>query len=152
MRFTLTAISILISTILCSQAPALIPYQAIARDAAGQPLANGSLNARFTIHDGSATGINVWQEFQTVNTTTLGLFTVQTGSNIPLTSFDWAFGAKFMQVEIDLGNGFVDIGTKQMLSVQYALYSGNAANGISNISPSGDTLLLSSLCEAGGCV
>ncbi len=139
MRFTLTAISILISTILCSQAPALIPYQAIARNAAGEPLASSTLNARFTIHDGTATGTSVWQELQTVSTSALGLFTVQLGSSVPLSEVNWANGAKFMQVEIDLGNGFVDIGTQQLLSVPYALHAGSVHL---DVSTTGDTLFV----------
>ena len=71
MRLTLTTLTLLISAILFAQAPALIPYQAIARNAAGEPMANSTLNARFTIHDGTATGTNVWQELQTVSTTAL---------------------------------------------------------------------------------
>jgi uncharacterized protein (TIGR02145 family) len=145
MRLTLTTLALLISAILFAQAPALIPYQAIARNAAGEPLASSTLNARFTIHDGTATGTNVWQELQTVSTSALGLFTVQLGSSVPLTSVNWANGAKFMQVEIDLGNGFVDIGTQQLLSVPYALHSGSsetANNGFSSVSSAGDTLYL----------
>jgi uncharacterized protein (TIGR02145 family) len=56
-----------------------------------------------------------------------------------------------MQVEIDLGQGFLDLGTQQMLSVPYALYSTNAGsassaesagNGIIGVSQTGDTLYL----------
>ena len=145
MRLTLTTIALLLSTMLFAQAPALIPYQAIARNAAGEPLASSTLNARFTIHDLTATGTSVWQELQTVSTSALGLFTVQLGSSVPLTNVNWALGAKFMQVEIDLGSGFVDIGTQQLLSVPYALHSASseiANNGFSNVSSTGDTLYL----------
>ena len=143
MRFTLTAISILISTILCSQAPALIPYQAIARNAAGEPLASSTLNARFTIHDGTANGTSVWQELQTVSTSALGLFTAQLGSTVPLTTLNWAGGAKFMQVELDLGSGFIDIGSQQLLSVPYALYAGEGPDEQQlSVSEFGDTLFL----------
>ena len=76
-----------------SQAPTLIPYQAVARDASGQPLANASLTARFTIHDNTATGASVWQEVQTVSTSALGLFTAQLGSVSSLTSVNWGNGA-----------------------------------------------------------
>jgi uncharacterized protein (TIGR02145 family) len=137
--FTLLTVS------LFSQAPALIPYQAIARNAAGEPLASSTINARFTIHDGTATGTSVWQELQTVSTSALGLFTAQLGSSVSLMNVNWANGAKFMQVEIDLGNGFIDMGTQQMLSVPYALHSGSsdiASNGFSNVSATGDTLFL----------
>jgi uncharacterized protein (TIGR02145 family) len=145
MRLTLTTLALLLSAILFAQAPALIPYQAIARNAAGEPLASSTLNARFTIHDGTATGANVWQELQTVSTSTLGLFTAQLGSSVALTNVNWASGAKFMQVELDLGSGFVDIGTQQLLSVPYALHSASAltaGDGISNVSLTGDTLFL----------
>ena len=139
MRLAFTTLALLISVLIIAQAPALIPYQAIARNAAGEPFASSTLNARFTIHDGTATGTSVWQELQTVSTSALGLFTVQLGSSVPLTEVNWAEGSKFMQVEIDLGNGFVDIGTQQMLSVPYALHSGN---GFERVTMSGDTLFL----------
>jgi uncharacterized protein (TIGR02145 family) len=48
-----------------------------------------------------------------------------------------------MQVEIDLGQGFVDTGTQQMLSVPYALHAASAdaaSNGFSYVSATGDTL------------
>jgi uncharacterized protein (TIGR02145 family) len=122
-----------------AQAPALIPYQAIARSAAGELLASTTLNARFTIHDETATGMNVWQELQTVSTTSLGLFTVQLGSSVALSNVNWSSGAKFMQVEIDLGQGFVDIGTQQLLSVPYALHAGSVSL---NVSVTGDTLFV----------
>jgi uncharacterized protein (TIGR02145 family) len=143
MRLTLTTLALLFSAMLFAQAPALIPYQAIARNAAGEPLASSTLNARFTIHDGTATGANVWQELQTVSTSTLGLFTAQLGSSVALTNVNWASGAKFMQVELDLGSGFVDIGTQQLLSVPYALYAGDAPDEQQlSVSLIGDTLFL----------
>jgi uncharacterized protein (TIGR02145 family) len=139
MRFLLLIVFTVLHLFVNAQAPALIPYQAIARNAAGEPLASSTLNARFTIHDGTATGTNVWQELQTVSTTALGLFTVQLGSSVPLTSVNWANGSKFMQVEIDLGSGFVDIGTQQLLSVPYALHAGSVHL---NVSATGDTLFV----------
>jgi uncharacterized protein (TIGR02145 family) len=134
-----TTLALLFSTMLFAQAPALMPYQAIARNVAGEPLASSTLSARFTIHDSTATGTSVWQELQTVTTSSLGLFTAQLGSSVPLTSVNWAVGAKFMQVEIDLGNGFVDMGAQQMVSVPYALHVGSVRL---NVSATGDTLFV----------
>jgi hypothetical protein len=139
MRLSLLIVFTVLHLFANAQAPALIPYQAIARNAAGEPLASSTLNARFTIHDGTATGTIVWQELQTVSTTALGLFTVQLGSSVALSSVNWDNGAKFMQVEIDLGQGFVDIGTQQMLSVPYALHAGSVSL---NVSAAGDTLFV----------
>jgi uncharacterized protein (TIGR02145 family) len=143
MRLILTIVAIFISAMLTAQAPALIPYQAIARNATGVPLASSTLNARFTIHDLIPNGASVWQELQTVSTSSLGLFTAQLGSSVSLTGVNWAVGAKFMQVEIDLGQGFLDMGTQQLLSVPYALYSGDAPDEQQlSVSETGDTLFL----------
>jgi uncharacterized protein (TIGR02145 family) len=132
----------LLSILLNAQAPALIPYQAVARNGSGQALSNATINARFTIHDGTATGVAVWQEMQTVTTSALGLFTASLGTSVPLTGVNWGSGDKFMQVEIDLGQGFLDLGTQQMLSVPYALYGNAAGNGIAGVSTTGDTLFM----------
>lgn len=139
MRFSLFIMFTVLQLLLNAQAPALIPYQAVARDASGQALNNTAINARFTIHDGAATGVAVWQELQTVTTTALGLFNAQLGSSVPLTGVNWANGNKFMQVEIDLGQGFVDIGTQQMLNVPYALHAGSVSLDVSS---TGDILFV----------
>ena len=125
MCFLLLIVFTVLHLFVNAQAPALIPYQAIARNAAGEPLASSTLNARFTIHDLTANGASVWQELQTVTTSSLGLFTAQLGSSVSLSGVNWAAGAKFMQAEIDLGQGFVDMGTQQLLSVPYALHAGD---------------------------
>jgi uncharacterized protein (TIGR02145 family) len=139
MRLTITTLALLISALIIAQAPALIPYQAIARNEAGEPLASSTLNARFTMHDGTASGEVVWQELQTVNTSALGLFTAQLGSSVSLIDVNWDGGAKFIQVELDLGNGFIDIGTQQLLSVPYALHAGSVHL---DVSATGDTLFV----------
>jgi uncharacterized protein (TIGR02145 family) len=139
MRLTLTTFALLFSVMLSAQAPALIPYQAVARDAAGQPLASTTIIARFTIHNETANGTVVWQELQTVSTNSLGLFASQLGNSVPLSNVNWSSGAKYMQVELDTGSGFFEIGTQQMLSVPYALHAGSVQV---NVSPTGDTLFV----------
>jgi hypothetical protein len=44
-----------------------------------------------------------------------------------------------VQVEVDLGNGFVDVGTQQLLSVPYAFYAGSVDL---NVSATGDSLFI----------
>jgi uncharacterized protein (TIGR02145 family) len=139
MRIIVFLLAFSSSIFLSAQAPALIPYQAVARNASGQPVASTTLNARFTLHNGSATGNVVWQELQTVSTNTLGLFTSQLGGSVSLSNVNWSNGAKFMQVELDMGSGFFEIGTQQMLSVPYALHAGSVHL---DVSPAGDTLFI----------
>jgi hypothetical protein len=114
-----------------SQAPGILNYQGVARNSVGNVLVNKTINLRLTIRDGAAAGPTVYQESRIVTTNPFGLFNVQVGSpgatsvtgTIPGVS--WAFGAKFIQVEIDPNGGtaFINIGTAQLASVPYSLFS-----------------------------
>ena len=44
-------------------------------------------------------------------------------------AINWANTTKFLQVEVDLGNGYVDLGTQQLMSVPFALYAANGPAG-----------------------
>ncbi|MEY2764133.1 MAG: hypothetical protein RLZZ205_557 [Bacteroidota bacterium] len=136
-----------------SQAPQGIPYQAVARDAQGNPMANQSLTVQFSLHEASADGAVVFQETQSTNTNGQGLFSLTFGAGVPsvgtFSSINWGSGYKFLQVQADFGNGYVDLGTQQLMSVPYALYAGSAGNGNansnsqgnSNYTPSADSVL-----------
>ena len=111
-----------------AQAPQGIPYQAVARDNAGNLIKNQPISLRFSIHDGSTGGTVVYSETHSVTTDALGLFSVNIGggtSSSTLADVSWGSGAKFTQVELDVtgGSNFVDMGTTQMMSVPYALYA-----------------------------
>ena len=126
-----------------SQAPQGIPYQAVARDAQGNPMANQSLTVQFSLHEASADGAVVFQETQSTNTNGQGLFSLTFGAGVPsvgtFSSINWGSGYKFLQVQADFGNGYVDLGTQQLMSVPYALYAGSAGNGNSNSNSQGNS-------------
>jgi len=131
------AFAVLTSYGITAQVPQQINYQAVARNAAGAVLANQAISIRFTIHDASATGTNVYQETHTgITTNQLGLFTtaigtgIQVGSNT-FSSIVWGTNAKFVQVELDPAGGtnYVSMGTSQLNAVPYALYAANATTG-----------------------
>ncbi len=111
--------------------PQGIPYQAAARDAQGQVIADAPVNVRFTLHEGAADGAASYAETHALTTNSLGLFNTVFGNGTPeqsaFDSINWAATTKFLQVEIDLGEGYVDMGTTQLLSVPYALRSDEAA-------------------------
>ena len=111
--------------------PQGIPYQAAARDAQGQSLVNAAVNVRFTLHEGAADGAASYAETHALTTNGVGLFNTVFGNGTPeqsaFDSINWAATTKFLQVEIDLGEGYVDMGTTQLLSVPYALRSDEAA-------------------------
>ena len=114
------------------QAPQLINYQAVARNAAGQPVAAGTVvSLRFTIHNNTGTGTAVFTETQTDTANQFGLVTAKIGRLNNLATVDWSNGLKFLQIELDPagGSNFTDMGTQQLLSVPYALFAANSAQG-----------------------
>lgn len=118
LTFFLTSLTFLAS----AQAPLQIPYQGIARDAQGAALQNQQISLRLTIEDFS--GTDLFQEVHSANTNQFGLFNVQIGS-IQNMNIDWGSGTKFLHIEMDMqgGTNFIDLGSTQFLSVPYALYA-----------------------------
>jgi len=116
---------------LFSQAPQVINYQAIVRNASGQPVTSGTVSLKFIIHDDTATGNPVFAETHTASPNQFGLITVGIGSMGNLALVNWSSGAKFLQVELDPsgGNNYTDMGTTQLNSVPYALFAGNSQPG-----------------------
>ena len=116
------------------QAPTQLNYQGVARKANGHGISNENIKLRLSIHDGTAAGPVVYKETRSVTTNAFGLFNVAIGSpgatNVigSVGLVNWATGNKYLQVEMDPdgGNNFSNMGTSQLLSVPYALYSGSA--------------------------
>src|SRR5580700_545954 len=85
MKKIITAIisTIIMSMITCSNSFAQVPqgmnYQAIVRDASGNPILNTHVCLRITIHSGSGTGPVQYQELDTVLTNGFGLATIKVG-------------------------------------------------------------------------
>ncbi|MBV6461083.1 MAG: hypothetical protein HJHJAOHD_01202 [Flavobacteriales bacterium] len=109
-----------------------INYQAVARDLAGEPLANQNLNVKIFITN--ATGLTTfYSEEHNVTTNQFGLFTLVIGtggnrfpnSNFQIKSLAWGTQAHFIKFEID-GQASSLI---QLLSVPYAFYADNSGNG-----------------------
>lgn len=123
---------------LFAQAPHLINYQGIARNNSGAALADQNIKLRLSIRSGSANGNIVYQETRMLKTNSFGMFVVAIGSsgasNVvgSIENINWGIdGPKFLQVEIDAGNGnnFTDMGSTQLLSVPYALHAASAPPG-----------------------
>ncbi|MBL7712370.1 MAG: hypothetical protein JNL13_07905, partial [Chitinophagaceae bacterium] len=115
-----------------AQAPGLISYQAAVRNGSGAPLTSSVVQFRFTVRDVSVSGTTIFQETNTATTTAQGIANLMIGSGTAVTGtfagIDWAGGAKFLEVEVNTGSGFVSIGNQQMVSVPYALHAATAGN------------------------
>src|SRR5262249_31240614 len=114
-----------------AQAPQQINYQAVVRDAGGNALPGASKVAlRFSIHDQTPDGKIVYQEIQQPVTNQFGLIKLAISSVTDMSKVNWGNGSKYLQVEMDIngGNNFTDLGTTQLLSVPYAMYAGKAGS------------------------
>jgi hypothetical protein len=134
--------------------PNAFNYSAVARNAAGQPIASSTIGIQITILKTSPLGTSQYSENHFVNTDAYGLFNliigagaVQSGS---MATIDWSNDNYYLKVGMDAAGGtnFLIMGTTQLLSVPYALYakSSGSVNGgisISSVSVAGDTLYLS---------
>ncbi len=128
----LLLLSFFISVMTYAQVPQKMNYQAVVRDANGQPLASGTVVAiRFQIHDGSISGPVVYQEAVTTPTNQFGLINLKIGATGDLSLVDWSSGPKYLQVQVDPQGGvnYYDMGTSELLSVPYAMFAGNGGNG-----------------------
>ena len=137
MKKTFSALMVLLSAalVVLAQVPQTFPYQAVARDAAGNVLANQNIGLRFSILTGSSSGPVVYQETQTATTNKLGLFSANIGQgNVVSGTFagiGWGSASKFIKIEIDPSGGtsYTATGTSELMSVPYALYSANGTPG-----------------------
>jgi hypothetical protein len=115
--FFLLALTLLLSLGALAQERG-IPYQAVARDGSDALLTNQNLTVKFTLLQGSTT---VYTEAQNLTTNQFGQFNAVIGSidAVNFATIDWS-PATSLQVEIDLGNGFIDLGTTELEAVPYA--------------------------------
>lgn len=116
-----------------AQTPQATSYQAIIRNSSGILVSNRLVSLRFSIRDSIASGQIVYREIHNPITTTQGMVNLNVGNGTPISgsfsAINWGSKRKFLQVELDVNGGtaFTDLGTQQLLSVPYALYANKAA-------------------------
>lgn len=126
-----TALFLFIVVNICGQttAPKFINYQGVARDASGNPLAT-AFDIRFTITN-PATTVHI--ETQTnLQANQFGLFSTLIGAANTLTSTTWDSGPYTLHVEIKTGATFLPVGSQQLVSVPFSLFSGDVPTSYTN--------------------
>ena len=125
----LLAVFTLCSIIVTAQTPQAINYQAVARTVDGKIIPVQPVNVRFTIRNTTTTGTILYQENHLTTTNSYGLFTLAIGTGTNTTgnfsTIDWGTGFKYLTVEFASNSttNYTIMGTTQLLSVPYALYS-----------------------------
>ena len=130
-RILIFAVFLIIAGTVPGQVPASFKYQAVLRDARGNIKAKTATNIIIDILQGSATGNVVYSETHRVTTDSFGLINLDLGNGSAsvgsMSAINWNTGIYFVKVTVD---GAV-MGTSQLLSVPYALYSEESASDFS---------------------
>lgn len=127
MKNLLSLLFILAGLAASAQAPNLFKYQAVARDVAGDVLANQSVGFEISILQNSSGGTSVYTETHAVTTNQHGLANLSIGGGAVVSgtfnTIDWGNAIYFLQVKMDASGGtaYVLMGSSQLLSVPYAL-------------------------------
>lgn len=130
MKKLLTLFAFVATLVTFAQAPQGFNYQATVRNNAGQLLLNQIVLVKFSIYQNSASGTLVYSENQSANTDDLGHINLVVGQGAATTgtfsAINWGNGAYYLAIDLNSGNGYVAMGTTQLLSVPYALYAQNS--------------------------
>ena len=111
-----------------------INFQGMARNTAGEPLANQKISLRLSVLINSESGTVEYSETKEATTSGQGVFSVVIGDGNMLTKtgnfsdINWKNTVKFLKVELDPSGGtnFALIGTSRLQAVPFAYY----ANGV----------------------
>ena len=135
----LVGLFIFTSVVLKAQSPQKINFQSIVRNTSGVIVSNKSVNFKITILSGTITGTPVYSETHLKTTDAIGLVSLQIGTGTVVSgvfsSIDWGNALHFIKLEADFtgGNTYVFLGTRELMSVPYAMYALNTDTASLNL-------------------
>jgi hypothetical protein len=134
---------------LCLTTNAQIPqgfnYQAIARDASGNPIAGATIDVKIGILSDTITPVVVREElFSSVKTNAFGLFTLVVGtgtytigSTPVFANIDWVSKPLYLKTQIFYQSAWKYMGTSKLQAVPYSLVAKNLGGSVSRIKVNG---------------
>jgi uncharacterized protein (TIGR02145 family) len=128
---------LLLTVSVFAQAPQKMSYQAVIRNSSSTLITSTPVGMRISILQGSATGTAVYVEIYNPNpvTNANGLVSLEIGTGTVITgtfaTINWAAGPYFIKTETDPNGGtnYSIVGTNELMSVPYALFSANGTPG-----------------------
>ena len=106
-----------------------INYKALIKDDNGNVIVYGDVDIEFSILENTTI---VYTESQALLTDQNGIIITNIGNGIPIlgtfNEIDWSKDNHFLNIKVDIGNGFTDLGTTQFMAVPYALNAKTANN------------------------
>lgn len=118
-----------------AQAPNKMSYQAVIRDGNNNLISSAQIGLRVSILQGAENGIVVFSETHTTTTNVNGLASIVIGTgnlvNGNFSNINWGNGPYYIKTETDPAGGisYSIVGTSELLSVPFALYSANGGTG-----------------------
>jgi uncharacterized protein (TIGR02145 family) len=115
-----------------AQAPQAFKYQAIARDEAGNVLSMWEVGLRVSLIKAGSDGQAVYVETHRAQTNIYGLINIIIGEGLAqkgdIGSINWGENKHFLRMEMDINGGedYKEIGVSQLYAVPYALYAEQA--------------------------
>lgn len=131
-----------VALVMCAaaaQARTTMKYQTLVCDESGKAIAEKEVRFNVAIHEGSAEGAAVLNEEYTATTSPAGIAYLNIGeitTGTLLENLDWAGTTYFLEVSVDRGQGFVSLGSQQIMSVPRAIHA-QTAESVVLTSPSG---------------
>lgn len=133
MKKIYSIISMVLLTIsLNAQAPQKMSYQAVIRGSNNALVVEKMIGLKISVLQGSESGTAVYTETHTPTTNSNGLAILSIGAGKNLlgnfTKIDWSKGPYFIKTETDVngGSNYQLVSVSELMSVPYALYSGNS--------------------------
>jgi hypothetical protein len=105
-------------------------YSTVVRNNLAQLIVNENVQFRFSIKKNSISNLPIYSEIHQIKTNNEGQVNLIIGKgSLPTSNFsqlDWGNDTYFLGIELDRGNGFIDLGTDPLLSVPFAAYAFNS--------------------------
>jgi len=109
-----------------------INYQAIVSNSSGAVISSQSIGVKLSVIYSNANSSAVYSETHTTTTTSSGLINIKLGNGVTesgtFANIDWSTSVIYLKSEVDIGNGYVNMGTQQIEAVPVALYAKNVNN------------------------
>jgi len=131
-KYILSVLLTISTAIALAQSPQAFSYQAIVRDASGNIMSDQNVALRISLLENGFFGFAAYVETHTATTNPYGIVTLQIGQGTPVSgvfaNLQWQAVHYFLKIELDVdgGTSYVEMGTTPLQSVPYALYADKA--------------------------
>ena len=139
-KWVLWILLLVCSAMAYGQVPQAMNFQAVARNAEGNPLSEKEVGIKVEVLQGNTSGTVVYGEAHRTTTAKNGVVNLQIGDGTAIegtfAGIDWSRSPYYLRISMDTdgGTSYKEVATQQMLAVPYALYAERAGNSGNDVS------------------